>query len=133
MKTSLKNFGFTRKSGTLMPVSSLPCVYGIGSFGKSAYKFIELFRTIKEKFPKAKIIAEDLGFITDDVRMLLADTDFPGMKMLQFAFFDDDSEYLPRTYTTDNCVAYPGSHDADCVRTWCKNLSGDTLKCFNRE
>ena len=94
---------------------------------------IELFRTIKEKFPKAKIIAEDLGFITDDVRMLLADTDFPGMKMLQFAFFDDDSEYLPRTYTTDNCVAYPGSHDADCVRTWCKNLSGDTLKRFNRE
>ena len=94
---------------------------------------IELFRTIKEKFPKAKIIAEDLGFITDDVRMLLADTDFPGMKMLQFAFFDDDSEYLPRTYTTDNCVAYPGSHDADCVRTWCKNLSGDALKRFNRE
>ena len=94
---------------------------------------VALFTKIAEVFPKAKIIAEDLGFITDDVRMLLADTDFPGMKMLQFAFFDDDSEYLPRTYTTDNCVAYPGSHDADCVRTWCKNLSGDTLKRFNRE
>ena len=94
---------------------------------------IELFRTIKEKFPRAKIIAEDLGFITDDVRELLADTDFPGMKMLQFAFFDENSEYLPRTYKTDNCVAYPGSHDADCIKTWCKNLSGDTLKRFKRE
>ena len=94
---------------------------------------IALFRTIKEKFPKARIIAEDLGFITDDVRELLRDTGFPGMKMLQFAFFDEDSEYLPRTYKSANCVAYPGSHDADCVRTWCKNLSTDARRRFNRE
>ncbi len=94
---------------------------------------IELFRTVKEKFPKAKIIAEDLGFITPDVRELLTDTAFPGMKMLQFAFYDDDSEYLPRTYETPNCVAYPGSHDADCVKTWCKNISGDARIRFNRE
>ena len=94
---------------------------------------IELFRTIKEAFPKAKIIAEDLGFITPDVRELLTDTGFPGMKMLQFAFFDKDHEYLPRTYDTPNCVAYPGSHDADCVRTWCKNLEGVAAIRFKRE
>jgi 4-alpha-glucanotransferase len=94
---------------------------------------IQLFRTIKSAFPKAKIIAEDLGFITDDVRELLDDTGFPGMKMLQFAFFDDNSEYLPRTYANPNCVAYPGSHDADCIKTWCKNLSGPALTRFNRE
>ena len=94
---------------------------------------IELFRTIKSKFPKAKIIAEDLGFITDDVRELLLDSGFPGMKMLQFAFYDDDSEYLPRTYQNANCVVYPGSHDADCVRTWCEDLEGDARKRFNKE
>ncbi len=94
---------------------------------------IQLFRTLKQVFPKAKIIAEDLGFITDDVRALLDDTAFPGMKMLQFAFFDDNSEYLPRMYTSANCVAYPGSHDADCIRTWCKNLCGPALIRFNRE
>ncbi len=94
---------------------------------------IQLFRTIKAAFPKAKIIAEDLGFITDDVRALLDDTGFPGMKMLQFAFYDDNSEYLPRTYEHQNCVAYPGSHDADCIKTWCKNLSGPALERFNRE
>ena len=94
---------------------------------------IQLFRTIKQAFPKAKIIAEDLGFITPDVRELLTDSGFPGMKMLQFAFYDDNSEYLPRMYHTANCVAYPGSHDADCVRTWCKNISGDARKRFNRE
>ena len=94
---------------------------------------IQLFRTIKAAFPKAKIIAEDLGFITDDVRALLDDTGFPGMKMLQFAFYDDNSEYLPRTYANANCVCYPGSHDADCIKTWCKNLSGPALERFNRE
>ena len=94
---------------------------------------IELFRAVKAAFPKAKIIAEDLGFITDDVRELLKDSGFPGMKMLQFGFFEDNNEYLPRTYTTDNCVVYPASHDSDCVRTWVKELSGDVKRRFNRE
>ena len=94
---------------------------------------IQLFRTLKEAFPKSKIIAEDLGHITPDVRELLTDTGFPGMKMLQFAFFDDNSEYLPRTYASENCVVYPGSHDSDCVKSWCKNLKGDAKERFNRE
>ena len=94
---------------------------------------IKLFRTVKEKFPKARIIAEDLGHITDDVRELLCDTEFPGMKMLQFGFYNDDNEYLPRMYTTENCVAYPGSHDADCVKSWVKSLTGDAKRRFNRE
>ena len=94
---------------------------------------IELFRAIKNAFPKAKIIAEDLGHITSDVRELLTDTGFPGMKMLQFAFFDDDSEYLPRTYVSPNCVAYPGSHDSDCVKSWHKSLTGTALERFKRE
>ena len=94
---------------------------------------IELFRTVKETFPKAKIIAEDLGFITDDVRELLCDSGFPGMKMLQFAFFDDNSEYLPRTYDTPNCVVYPATHDSDCIKSWCKGLEGETKKRFSKE
>ena len=94
---------------------------------------IELFKAINETFPKAKIIAEDLGFITPDVRELLDSTGFPGMKILQFAFFDEDSEYLPRCYTTKNCVVYSGSHDADCTRTWHLNLTGPAKECFIRE
>ncbi len=94
---------------------------------------IELFKRIKEEHPKVKIIAEDLGFITDDVRALLSDTGFPGMKMLQFAFFDDESEYLPRKYNTDNCVVYTSSHDSDCTRSWCSSLKGEVRKRFRRE
>ena len=92
---------------------------------------IELFRTINEKFPKAKIIAEDLGYITDDVRELLTDTGFPGMKMLHFAFYDEDSENLPKMYPSSNCVVYSASHDSDCTVTWLKNISGEAKKRFN--
>lgn len=94
---------------------------------------IQLFRRIREMYPKAKIIAEDLGFITQDVRELLDDTGFPGMKILQFAFFDENSEYLPRTYQHNNSVVYTGSHDSDCTATWVKELRGSTLERFKRE
>lgn len=94
---------------------------------------IALFRAIREKYPRAKIIAEDLGFITEDVRELLRDTGFPGMKMLHFAFYDEDSENLPRMYDSRNCVVYSASHDSDCTPTWLKNLSGEARRRFNRE
>lgn len=94
---------------------------------------IALFRAIADKYPRAKIIAEDLGFITEDVRELLTDTGFPGMKMLHFAFYDEDSEYLPRMFETKNCVVYASSHDSDCTYTWVRNLSGDAKTRFNKE
>ena len=93
----------------------------------------ELFDRIKEVYPKSRIIAEDLGFITDDVRELLAYTGFPGMKLLQFAFFEENNEYLPRTYTTDNCIVYTASHDSDCTRSWAGALEGATRARFLRE
>ena len=92
-----------------------------------------MFRTVREQYPTGKIIAEDLGFITDDVRELLTATDFPGMKILQFAFYDENSEYLPRTYSTDNCIVYTASHDSDCTLSWLHNLQGEALERFERE
>lgn len=93
----------------------------------------KLFDVINQSVPNAKIIAEDLGFLTDDVRELIVYCGYPGMKILQFAFFDEDSEYLPRLYANKDYVVYTGSHDADCTRTWTENLVGDTLKRFKRE
>ncbi len=94
---------------------------------------IELFRAISDAYPKAKIIAEDLGFITEDVRELLSDTGFPGMKMLHFAFYDKDSEYLPRLYGSKNCVVYSSSHDSECTYSWLRSLSGYAKYRFNKE
>ncbi len=93
----------------------------------------KLFDTIKEKFPDGKIIAEDLGLITEDVRELLKYTDFPGMKVIQFAFYGDDSEYLPRMYEDENCIVYTSSHDSDCTQSWYENLDEESLERFEAE
>ncbi len=92
-----------------------------------------LFDAIKKEFPDSKIIAEDLGFITDDVRELLKYTDFPGMKVLQFAFYTEDSEYLPRMFETDNCIVYTSSHDSDCTKSWYDELDEETEERFRSE
>ncbi|MBE6634841.1 MAG: 4-alpha-glucanotransferase [Ruminococcaceae bacterium] len=94
---------------------------------------IALFNKINSVFPKAKIIAEDLGVITPDVRELLDFTGYPGMKVLQFAFDNDDNEYLPRMYKNPNCVAYTGSHDSECTASWAKKLTGEAKRRFRRE
>lgn len=94
---------------------------------------IELFDMIKSRFPAARIIAEDLGFITDDVRALLAHTGFPGMKLLQFAFYDENSEYLPKNYATDNFIVYTASHDSDCTRSWYSTLNARERTLFRKE
>ncbi len=80
---------------------------------------IELFEEIKKEFEgELPIIAEDLGFLTPEVRALLRDTGFPGMKVLQFAFDTrEESDYLPHNYT-NNCVVYTGTHDNDTVNGW---------------
>lgn len=93
----------------------------------------ELFTAVKKALPDIKIIAEDLGIVTDEVRELLAFTGFPGMKMLHFAFYEDDSDNLPRRYSSDNWVVYTASHDSDCTVSWGRGLDRETLARFRRE
>lgn len=77
--------------------------------------FVDL---LKAEFPSFEIIAEDLGFLTDEVRELLAESGFPGMKVLQFAFdAREPSNYLPHTYGR-HCVCYAGTHDNTTVASW---------------
>ena len=63
-------------------------------------------------------MAEDLGLITDEVEELRDEFNFPGMKILQFAFDSDaDNPYLPFNYPT-NSVVYTGTHDNDTTLGW---------------
>ena len=55
------------------------------------------------------------------------------MKVLQFAFGNDDNEYLPRLYKNDNCIVYTGSHDSECTKSWYKTLDKASKKRFRRE
>ena len=79
------------------------------------YKF---FERIKDELGELPIIAEDLGFLTDEVYELIGKTGFPGMKVLQFAFESGaESEHLPHNYTR-NCVVYTGTHDNNTIIGW---------------
>lgn len=97
------------------------------------YKF---FSALKSSFSKIDVIAEDLGFITPEVRKLLDKTGYPGMKVLQFGFGDDGkSEYLPHNFKNTNCIAYTGTHDNAVLPEWVESLDKKSLdyakKYFN--
>ena len=84
-----------------------------------------LFRAMYQHFgtKDLPIIAEDLGVITDEVRKLMAETGFPGMKVLQFAWDSGaGNAYLPHNFTTPNCVCYTGTHDNDTLRHWFETI-----------
>ena len=78
---------------------------------------MELFDALEAALGKLPIIAEDLGELFPSVRKLLADSTFPGMKVLQFAFSGGDSEYLPHNHVK-NSVVYPGTHDNNTLTGW---------------
>ena len=63
-------------------------------------------------------MAEDLGFVTEGVEKLRDKYNFPGMKIIQFAFDSDSTNsFLPHNYP-QNCVVYSGTHDNDTSIGW---------------
>ncbi|MBQ6595196.1 MAG: 4-alpha-glucanotransferase [Clostridia bacterium] len=83
---------------------------------------VDLFRAINKAIPKLKIVAEDLGVVVPEVRSLLKECGFPGMKVLQFAFGSGESgEDLPEKWPK-NCFAYTGTHDNPTSLEWWKSL-----------
>ena len=62
-----------------------------------------------------KIIAEDLGIFVLEVKELLEETGYPGMKIIEFAFSGDRfNEHLPHMYSP-NSVVYGGTHDNETL------------------
>ncbi|WP_103664933.1 4-alpha-glucanotransferase [Gracilimonas amylolytica] len=82
-----------------------------------------LFDTILEKCGELPIIAEDLGFVTEGVEKLRDKYNFPGMKIIQFAFDSDSTNsFLPHNYS-QNSVAYSGTHDNDTAIGWYRSAN----------
>ncbi len=84
----------------------------------------ELFAAIAKEFGNdLPIIAEDLGIITPEVEALRDKYNFPGMKVLQFAFDGTgENAFLPHYYPY-NCVCYTGTHDNDTTVGWYKKAN----------
>ncbi len=82
---------------------------------------VELFKDSQKVLGVLPIIAEDLGVITPEVDALRDQLDFPGMRVLQFAFGNDPKadEYKPHNYPR-NCAVYTGTHDNNTTIGWFK-------------
>ncbi len=84
---------------------------------------VKLFDAVEAALGTMPIIAEDLGVITPEVEALRDRYDFPGMKIVQFAFDSGPTNpYLPHNFPR-NCVVYAGTHDNDTTAGWYEALS----------
>ncbi len=81
------------------------------------------FETLRQELGELPIMAEDLGVITPGVEELRDRFEFPGMKVLHFAFGSDTANpFLPFNYPR-NCVVYTGTHDNDTTVGWFEALN----------
>ena len=93
---------------------------------------IKFFNTVKKELGSLPIIAEDLGAVTDEVRAMRDHFNFPGMKILRFAFGDGmEHEFLPHNYP-ENCVVYTGTHDNTTIKAWYENASKKERKFLHK-
>lgn len=93
----------------------------------------KLFEAIQKELGKdLPIWAEDLGVITEEVEKLRDDFQFPGMKILQFAFEDiEDNDMMPHHHIP-NCICYTGTHDNDTTVGWYKHAPKKSQKKVRR-
>ena len=89
---------------------------------------LSFVNAVKRALPRLRLIAEDLGYLTREVRDLRDASGFPGMKVLEFAFdVREPSDYLPHTYTR-NSVCYTGTHDNMTMRQWFDTADPESLE-----
>ncbi len=89
---------------------------------------MDFIRALKQNLPELDMIAEDLGYMTQEVMDLRDASGYPGMKVLQFGFDSrEPSEYLPHTYTK-NTVCYTGTHDNMTMKQWFDSVGKETVQ-----
>lgn len=87
----------------------------------------DFIRAIQKALPDLDFIAEDLGYLTPEVRRLQEESGYPGMKVMQFAFDSrETSDYLPHTYPV-NSVCYSGTHDNLTLAQWFREASAEDI------
>jgi 4-alpha-glucanotransferase len=96
-----------------------------------------LFQTVNKKLGEMTIIAEDLGDFDQESRRgvdaLQAEFNYPGMKIVQFAFANGPQDpFLPHNHPRD-CIAYTGTHDNDTIRGWFEKTSTEHERAFAKK
>ncbi len=84
-----------------------------------------------DRYPDLKLVAENLGEITQEIEDLRLKFNLPGMLVLHFAFESDDNQLQPHHHTEHNIV-YTGTHDNDTTVGWFNQMSEEDRKRFER-
>ena len=98
-----------------------------GKWGRTPGR--ELLTQLAKELGQLPFIAEDLGDVTPAVHRLRDEFDLPGMRIMQWAFFDPkgSSNDLPHHHPK-HCVVYPGTHDNDTIEGWHQGLDRSTKR-----
>ena len=81
------------------------------------------FQALRDGLGELPLVAEDLGYLTDAVRVLREDAGLPGMQIIQFAFDSrEPADYWPHNFVR-NTVVYTGTHDNPTLAEWFTTLS----------
>lgn len=80
----------------------------------------ELFKGLEDRH----IVAEDLGIVTDEVRAAIAETGYPGMRILQHAFDGNPQNEHKPSNCPQNAVIYTGTHDNETLFTRISQIHG---------
>lgn len=92
----------------------------------------KLFIKLRESLGEIPFIAEDLGVMDEGVEKLRAAADFPGMKIVLFAFDGKPTNaYLPHNIE-ENSVAYTGTHDNATTLGLLNCMTDAQFKVFKR-
>jgi 4-alpha-glucanotransferase len=79
----------------------------------------DLFSELQRRFIGLPLVAEDLGYITADVRETMRRFGFPGMRVLMFGFSGASSDNPNAVQNIpEHCLVYTGTHDNNTVRGW---------------
>ncbi len=78
-----------------------------------------LFDAVRRALGPLAVIAEDLGAVTPEALKLRDALEFPGMRLLHWAFGRGaGARYNQPHNHPRNCVVYPGTHDSDTTLGW---------------
>ncbi|MBQ9448881.1 MAG: 4-alpha-glucanotransferase [Acholeplasmatales bacterium] len=89
-----------------------------------------LFEVIKAKCKGAKIVAENLGFLTQEVNDLMDKCGYPGMKIFQFELGGGDVVPLKEKYDKNN-IFYTGTHDNMTLMSYYNTLNDRDKKIID--
>ena len=87
-----------------------------------------LFKEINSRIKSAKIVAENLGFLTEDVFELLEQCGYPGMHIFQFELGDGKKNVPLRKPFKENTIFYSGTHDNQTILSFYHELNEENRK-----